>query len=87
MDSNALDRHITGNWGEDSVGEDFIPARELPYRGAALRIDVASEKDPEEIVATIRTAVDKGDYISVDAEEFQYVFVIPADAQVRLASD
>lgn len=29
-ESNALDRHITGNWGEDSVGEDDIKLVDVP---------------------------------------------------------
>lgn len=87
LDSNALDRHITGNWGEDSVPEEFIKAERLAYQPLGTRIDVSKETHPVEIVATIERVSITSGFVYVTAEEFANTLVFPQDAMVRLADD
>jgi hypothetical protein len=87
MDSNALDRHITGNWGEDSVGEEYIKADRLPFQPIGTRIDVSKDTDPEEIVATLVSATVTSGFVYVTAEEYACTLVFSENVMVGLASD
>jgi hypothetical protein len=88
-DMQGLDRHITGNWGEDWVPPDFIKVRELCDLAArqVVRIDVAPQTADRPIVATIKRVVDKGSYVSVWAEEYAYPFVMDKDMTVFFANE
>lgn len=88
MDSNALDRHITGNWGEDSLGgDDFVKARDLAHSNVGTRIFVSADDVAVPIVATVEKVAITSGFVHVTAKEFTPVLVFGLDDTVELADD
>lgn len=73
--------------GED-VAPEFVRAKELMDYEAGTRIDVAPQTSDRTIVATLKSAAPADEeHITVIAEEFEYAFIIRADALVYFADD
>jgi hypothetical protein len=87
MNSNDLDRSITGNWGEDSVAPEFVKARELAEFELTqpIVIDVASQTGDRQIRATVKDIAVASGFVYVTAEEFEWPIVIPEEASVYFA--
>ena len=85
---NGLDRHITGNYGEDSVPPDFCEAAGLLDMDISdLMIDIAPQEAVEQIAVTV-TAVDVFDkMVMVKTRELAYTLCIPMGERVWFASE
>jgi hypothetical protein len=89
MDAGSLDRHITGNWGEDSVAPEFVTARELGDFEASQEvvIDVAPRTSHEEIRATVKKVSVTSGMVYVETEELAWPLVIPENELVYFAGE
>lgn len=87
MDANNLDRHITGNWGEDSVAPEFIAARKLGDFGVdqEVVIDAAPQTDEKQIPVTVREVSISSGMVYVTTKELAYRLVIPENETVWFA--
>lgn len=84
---NGLDRHITGNWGEDSVTPDSIKARELGNfaDGAGVVIDATSHTGTETVPVTVESVIISWGNVYVTTTELAWPLMIPEDATVWFA--
>lgn len=89
MTMEDLDRHITGNWGEDSVPTEFVKARELAdfETGAEIVIDVAPQTDEKAIPVTVTKVAITSGMAYVETKELAWPLVIPEDEAVYFAQD
>lgn len=90
MDAGSLDRHITGNWGEDSVAPEFVTARKLGdfEVGQEIRIDVAprtAEAWPCPLTVE-KVAITSG-MVYVKTKELAWPLAIPEGETVWFAED
>lgn len=88
--SASLDRHITGNHGEDSVAPESITARELAYLVAEapiVVIDAAPQTVDNEIPVTVTEVAITSGFAYVTTKELEYQLIIPEDALVRFAGE
>ncbi|MFF1701233.1 hypothetical protein [Streptomyces sp. NPDC058252] len=83
----GLDRHITGNWGEDSVAPEFVKARELGDFEAreAVVIDAAPQIADKPIPVTVMEVRITSGMVYVDTVELEWPLVIPENATVWFA--
>lgn len=83
----GLDKHITGNWGEDSVAPEFVKASELADFGREQEvvIDAAPQTEEEAIPVTVKDVRITSGMVYVDTEELAWTLVIPEDATVWFA--
>ncbi|MFE0472371.1 hypothetical protein ACFW2V_12190 [Streptomyces sp. NPDC058947] len=89
MNAGDLDRHITGNWGEDSVAPEFITARELGDLGAEQKvvIDAAPQTEEEHIPVTVEKVSITSGMVYVTTKELAWPLVIPEDETVWFADE
>lgn len=90
MNGNDLDRYITGNWGEDSVAPEFIPAGEelaemVTDSHDGVVIDIASPDDDKVIPATITKVTITSGMVYIETKELAWPIVIPQDDEVYFA--
>lgn len=87
--SASLDRHITGNYGEDSVAPEFITARELDDLGTEVPIviDAAPQTVDNEIPVTVTKVAITSGFVYVTTKELEYQLIIPEDALVWFAGE
>lgn len=83
----GLDRHITGNWGEDSVSAEFVRARELADFEArdAVVVDAAPLTAEKPVPVTVTDARITSGMVHVQTVELEWPLVIPEDAHVYFA--
>jgi hypothetical protein len=90
MDGNSLDRHITGNYGEDSVTPDFVKAHQLGDFGldGELVIDISlrGEGADEEIPVTVTEVRITSGLVYLHTKELAYQLVLTHDEIVWFAS-
>lgn len=79
MDAGSLDRHITGNWGEDSVAPEFVKARELGDFEATeeIVIDAAPQTGGEPLRVTVEEVAITSGMVYVKTKELAWPLVIP----------
>ncbi|GHB51859.1 hypothetical protein GCM10010331_44250 [Streptomyces xanthochromogenes] len=90
MGMQGLDRHITGNWGEDSVAPEFIKASELgDYEmheiDGSVVIDAAPESAEQAVPVTVTDVRITSGMVYVTTEELAWPLVLPEDAAVCFA--
>jgi hypothetical protein len=81
----GLDRHITGNYGEDSVPPEFVWGEDLDTLtpGTKLEIGVGEHS----VVVTPKSAVFGDATVYLTVEELQFPLAVGKDAPVRFADD
>lgn len=89
MTMEGLDRHITGNWGEDSVPPEFVKARELAdfETGAEIVLDAAPQTDEKAIPVTVTNVAITSGMVYVATKELAWPLVIPEDDRVYFAEE
>lgn len=89
IDGRALDRHITGNWGEDSVAPEFVKARELGDFEVSQEvvIDAAPQTSDKEIPVTVTKVSITSGMVYVETRELAWPLVIPEDETVHFAEE
>lgn len=89
IDGRTLDRHITGNWGEDSVSSEFVKAKELGDFDTEqeIVIDAAPQTDEREIPVTATKVTITSGMVYVYTKELAWPLVIPEDDTVWFAGD
>lgn len=85
--SASLDRHITGNYGEDSVAPEFVKARELADFETIVPciIDVAPQSSESSIPATVTNVAISSGFVYIETKEFEYRFILMVDDVVYFA--
>ncbi len=80
----GLDRHITGNYGEDSVAPEFVRAWELGDFEMLEKvvIDVARQGAEKGIPVTVKEVRITSGMVYVTTEELSWPLVIPEDEVV-----
>lgn len=79
---SGLDRHITGNWGEDSVPPEFLRAYELGTIEPGTVIDISSPDGPELPVTVVSVEPGRASYWIVRVKELAFPLQIKSDATV-----
>lgn len=89
MDAASLDRHITGNWGEDSVAPEFVTARELGDFGMEqeIVIDATAHTAEGSTPVTVEKVSITSGMVYVQTKELAWPLAIPEDATVWFAGD
>jgi hypothetical protein len=89
VDAGSLDKHITGNWGEDSVAPEFVTARELGDFEMEQRvvIDAAPQTADKPIPVTVEKVSITSGMVYVTTEELAWPLVIPEGELVYFADE
>lgn len=83
----GLDRHITGNWGEDSVAPEFFQARLLDMQEAGTVINLAPDGDPIWAATIVRVDAERGGNWVLTTEELAFPVLVKADSTVIYYAD
>lgn len=78
MNGTDLDRHITGNWGEDSVPPEFTEVENLE---AGQVIDVGDQTE-EEVFVTVEYVTVRGNEVRVSTKELAFDLIMNRGEQV-----
>lgn len=83
IDGTALDRHITGNWGEDSVPPEFTTA-ELLEEGQSIDIGDPTE---EQVFVTVELVTVTGNEVLISTKELGWPLRMNVGDQVTFGDE